>query len=107
MFRRRDEGVGGGTVPGRSAVGGQSCTEESVVEVESYIAFMVEQRAATASEVVLLHYRHLEASFCEASRCRDTTHSSTWSSRVSVESVMKERVFYQLQWLSSGSSFLS
>lgn len=79
MFRRRGEGAGGGKVLGRSAAGislGRMKAKFTMWGL--YIAFMVKQRAAATSEVVLLHYRNLEASFREASSCRDAANSSTW-----------------------------
>lgn len=72
-----------------------------------YIAFMVKQRAAAPSEVVLLHYRNLEASFCEARRGRNTANSSTWKFTCQLRIYVPKREHYQLQWPSFGSSFLS
>lgn len=63
----------------------------------TYIAFMVEQRAATPSEVVLLHHSNLEASFREARRCRNTANSSTWKFMCQLRIYACKRKLYQLQ----------
>lgn len=55
-------------------VSGLQCTKGP--QMESHVAVMMDQRASSAGEVVLLDDGDLEACLCQSSRCCDSADAS-------------------------------